>query len=220
LSDWAPVISSAALNRALLAGLADHARAIAGQLTGLQLARAAGPDTVAGWQRLQRAAGQLRELGAAVQAAQWQAPVPPEHRQLLEAVPVNVTPALQVPPPEASVSELCAGIIGTAQRANQARRALAARAAWSPELTADSMRYAAANYVVTSYNAETVYLGLAARARQLGYDALIPGLELAAAHADDSRRAWLAVAHVWDDMVTDSRAYVSRPAAEARHLAW
>ena len=31
LSDWAPVISSAPVNRALLAGLADHARAIAGQ---------------------------------------------------------------------------------------------------------------------------------------------------------------------------------------------
>ena len=86
LSDWAPVISSAALNRALLAGLADHGQAIAGQLTGLRLAAAADPDTVAAWQRLQGAAGHLRELGAAVQAAQWQAPVPPEHRRLLEAI--------------------------------------------------------------------------------------------------------------------------------------
>jgi hypothetical protein len=116
LSDWAPVISSAALNRALLAGLADHARAIAGQLTGLPLAEA-DSDTFAAWQRLQGAARQLRELDAAVQAAQWQAPVPLEHRQLLEAIPVNVTPVVQAPSPEASVSDLCAGIIGTAQRA-------------------------------------------------------------------------------------------------------
>ena len=38
LSDWAPVISSAPVNRALLAGLADHARAIAEQLARLPLA--------------------------------------------------------------------------------------------------------------------------------------------------------------------------------------
>jgi hypothetical protein len=141
-------------------------------------------ETIAAWQRLHGAAGQLRELDAAVQAAQWQAPVPPEHRQLLEAIPVNITPAAQVPPPEATVSDLCAGIISTAQRANQARRGLAARAAWSPELTADSMRHAAASYVVVSFNTETVYRALAERARQLGYHALAPGLDAAADHAD------------------------------------
>jgi hypothetical protein len=219
LSDWAPVISSAPVSRALLAGLADHARVIAWQLAGLQLDRAADSETVAAWQGLQAAAGQLREFDAAVQAAQWQAPVLPEHRQLLEAIPVNATPVVQVPPPEASISTLCEGIISTAQRANQARRELAARAAWSLELTADSMRHAAANYVVISFNTDTVYRVLAARARQLGYHALIPGLNAAAAHADDSRRAWLAVAHVWDNMVTDTRDYLSRPAAEAGHLA-
>jgi hypothetical protein len=37
LSDWAPVISSTPVSRALLAGLADHARAIAGQLARLSL---------------------------------------------------------------------------------------------------------------------------------------------------------------------------------------
>lgn len=219
LSDWAPVISSAPVSRALLAGLADHARAIAGQLAGLSLDRAAGSETVAAWQRWQAAAGQLRELDAVVQAAQWQAPVLPEHRRLLEAIPVNATPAVQVPPPEAPVSTLCAGVISTAQRANQARRDLAARAAWSPEFTADSMRHAAANNVVTSLNTETVYRVLAARAQELGYHALIPVLDTAADRASDSRRAWLAVAHVWDNMVTDTRDYLSRPAAEAGLLA-
>jgi hypothetical protein len=111
------------------------------------------------------------------------------------------------------------GIIGTALRANQARRELAARAAWSPELTADSMHHAAANYVVISFNAETVYRVLAVRARQLGNHGLAPGLDAAAAHADDNTRAWLAVAHVWDHMATDSRGYLSRPVAEARQLA-
>jgi hypothetical protein len=207
------------VNRALLAGLADHARAIGGQLARLPLAGSADHETIAAWRRLHGAAGRLRELDAAVQAAQWQAPVPAEHRQLLEAIPVIVTPAAQLPPPDATVSDLCAGIISAAQRANQARRDLAARAAWSPELTADSMRHAAAGYVVVSFNTETAYRTLASRARQLGHHALIPGLDAAAGHAADGRRAWLAVAHVWDTMVTDTRGYLSRPAAEAGHLA-
>ena len=56
LSDWAPVISSAPVSRALLAGLADHARSIAGQLAGLPLDQAADSQTVAAWRRLQVAA--------------------------------------------------------------------------------------------------------------------------------------------------------------------
>jgi hypothetical protein len=219
LSDWAPVISSAPVNRALLAGLAEHARAIADQLARLPPTSPANAQTTAAWQRLHDIDRQLRELDAAVQAAQWQAPVPAEHRQLLEAIPVNVRPAVQAPPAEATVSDLCAGVISTAQRANQARRQLAARAAWSSELTADSMRHAAANYVVVSFNTETVYRVLAVRARQLGHHALLPGLDAAAGDAADGRRAWLAVAHVWDTMVTDSRGYLSRPAAEAGQLA-
>jgi hypothetical protein len=219
LSDWAPVISSAPVSRALLAGLADHARAIGAQLAGLSLDPAAGAGTAVAWQRLQAAAGQLRELDAAVQAAQWQAPVLPADHQLLEAIPVNATPAAQAPPPRAPVPALCAGIIATAQRASQAQREIAARAAWSPEFTAHSMRHAAANRVVTSWNTESVYRVLAARARELGYTALVPGLDAAADRAAHARRAWLAAARVWDTVVTDTRHYLSRAAAEAGHLA-
>jgi hypothetical protein len=219
LSDWAPVISSVPVSRALLGGLADQARAIGAQLVRLSLDEAAGPGTAAAWQRLQAAAGQLRELDAAVQAAQWQAPVLPEHRQLLEAIPVNATPEVQAPPPQAPVTTLCSGIISTAQRASQARREIAARAAWSPEFTAHSMRHAAANSVVTSLNTETVYRVLAAQARELGYHTLVPGLDAAADRAADARRAWLAAARIWDTVVTDTRHYLSRAAAEAGHLA-
>ena len=219
LSDWAPVISSAPVNRALLAGLADHARAIAGQLAGLPLAGTPDAETVAAWQRLHGAAGQLRELDAAVQAAQWQGPVPAEHRQLLEAIPVNVTPAVQMPWPDATVSDLCAGIIATAQRANQARRELAARAAWSPELSADSMRHAAASCVVVSFNTETVYRVLASRARQLGYHALgsRPGRRRRPRRRRPPRLAGRRprLGHHGDR----HPGYLSRPAAEAGHLA-
>jgi hypothetical protein len=36
---------------------------------------------------------------------------------------------------------------------------------------------------------------------------------------DMERRTWLAIAHVWDTIVTDTRGYLSRPAAEAGQLA-
>ena len=39
------------------------------------------------------------------------APVPAEHRQLLESIAVNVTPAAQMSAPDATISDLCAGII-------------------------------------------------------------------------------------------------------------
>lgn len=59
---------------------------------------------------------------------------------------------------------------------------------------------------------------LAARARELASPALVAGLD-AADRAADARRAWLAAARVWDTMVTDTRDYLSRAAAEAGHLA-
>ena len=219
LSDWAPVISSAPVNRALLAGLADHARAIAGQLARLPLA---GPPTLRPSRHGSVSRAQPGSCGNSTRPSRR----PSGRRRCFPSIAScwRLSRSTSRPPcrrrrRRRPVSDLCAGIISTAQRANQARRELAARAAWSPELTADSMRHAAANYVVISFNTETVYRVLAARARQLGYHALVPGLDAAADHADDSRRAWLAVAHVWDTMVTDTRGYLSRPAAEAGHLA-
>ena len=72
---------------------------------------------------------------------------------------------------------------------------------------------------MVSFNTETVYRVLASRARQLGYHTLAPALDAAADHAGDNRRAWLAVARAWDNMVTDTRGYLGRPAAEAGRLA-
>ena len=64
------------------------------------------------------------------------------------------------------------------------RSALVTTESCSPELhglqeaAPDSMRHAAANFVVVSFDAEAVYLALAVHARRAGYDALIPGLDL------------------------------------------
>ena len=218
-SDWAPAIASIPVSRALLAGLAEHARAAAVQIAALPLSPSATAETESGWRHILAAAHNLRAVDAAVQAAQWQAPVLPEHRCLLEDIPVNSLPPPCTPGPDQAVSSLCAGTIDAAQRVGRAQRDLTARAAWAPELTADSMRHTAANCVVTSLNTEIVFQILATRARQLGYHALIPNLEAATERAAGARQAWLAAARSWDQMVTDTRGYLSRPALEAENLA-
>ncbi len=73
-SDWAPVIASAPVNRALLAGLAEHVGAVARQVETMHLSsdivgdRAHSP---AGdlWRHVRRAARDLKSFGMAVQAA-------------------------------------------------------------------------------------------------------------------------------------------------------
>lgn len=214
-SDWATVLSSAPVARALLAGVAEHAQAIALQLAAADHAGVGEADR----RQVLAAADQLREIHGAVQAAQWQAPVLARHRRLLAAIPANVTLKAEAPQPGAPVPELCAGTINAARRAVQTRHMLAGTAAWSPELTAESMRHTAANNVVTSLSTEVVYRGLAVRAQQFGYHGLVPGLDTAADRAAESRRAWLSVARAWDGVVTDSRGYLSEPAREAAHLA-
>jgi hypothetical protein len=218
-SDWAPVIASVPVSRALLAGLADQARAIAVQIAALPLDPTATVDAAAGWRRLRAAGHHLRAADGAVQAAQWQAPAGDEYRRLLDAIPINALPPPQLPSATETISSLCAGMISTAQRAGRAQQDLAARATWAPELTADSMRHIAAHCVVTSLNAEIVFHVLAERARQIGSHALIPDLLAVADRAVEGRHAWLAVARNWDQMVTDTRGYLSRPSLEAAALA-
>jgi hypothetical protein len=218
-SDWAPAIASVPVSRALLAGLADHARAVAVQIAALPLSPSATAETESEWRHILAAGHNLRAVDAAVQAAQWQAPVLPEHRRLLESIPVNSLPRPYMPGATETISSLCAGTIDAAQRVGRAQRDLTARAAWAPELTADSMRHTAANCVVTSLNTEIVFQVLAMRARELGYHALMPELTAAAERAAGARHTWLAAARSWDQMVTDTRGYLSQPALEAENLA-
>jgi hypothetical protein len=97
-SDWAPVIASAPL----LAGLADHVGAVARQIETMHLSsdmvgdRAHSP---AGdlWRHVRRAARDLTSFSNAVQAAQWQAPVPDDDVRLLKAIPLNSAPERKIP---------------------------------------------------------------------------------------------------------------------------
>ena len=168
-SDWAPVIASAPVNRALLAGLADHIAAAARQVQAMHLGsdivgdRAHGPAGEL-WRHVRRATRDLESFSLAVQAARWQAPVPDADMRLLKAIPLNSAPQRTIPAASDPVPALCAGTTGAAQRVRHALRGGAERARWAPDLTAESMRHTAASCVVTSFNCEIILRSLAREA--------------------------------------------------------
>jgi hypothetical protein len=223
-SDWAPVIASAPVNRALLAGLADHAGAVARQVDTMHLSS----DTVgdrahspAGdlWRHVRRAARDLTSFSNAVRAAQWQAPVPEEDVRLLKAIPLNSAPERTIPAASDPVPALCAGTAGAAQRVRRTLRGGAERARWAPDLTAESMRHTAASCVVTSFNCEIILRSLARRAGRAGYQHLVPDLTDAADNTAGARHAWLAAARSWDGLTTESQGRLSGTAVDAGNLA-
>jgi hypothetical protein len=223
-SDWAPVIASAPVNRALLAGLADHVGAAARQVQAMhQCSDTVGDraNSPAGelWRHVRHAARDLESFSMAVQAAQWQAPVPDDDVRLLKAIPLNHPPERKTPAATDPVPALCAGTAGAAQRVRHALRGAAERARWAPDLTAESMRHAAASCVVTSFNCEIILRSLARQASQAGYRDLVPDLEEAADDTAGARHAWLAAARSWDDLTTESQGQLSQAAAEAGELA-
>jgi hypothetical protein len=223
-SDWAPVIASAPVNRALLAGLADHVGVVARQVEVMHLSGDIVGDrghSPAGelWRYVRRAARDLESFGTAVQAAQWQAPVPEADVRLLKAIPLNSAPERKVPAASDAVPALCAGTAGAAQRVRHALRGGAERTRWAADLTAESMRHTAASCVVTSFNCEIILRSLARQAGQAGYPDMVGDLEDAAENTVSARHAWLAAARSWDDLTTESQGSLSEAAVEAGNLA-
>ena len=223
-SDWAPAIASAPVNRALLAGLADHVGATARQVAAMHLSSEIVGDRAnspAGemWRHVRRAARDLESFSMAVQAAQWQAPVPDDDMRLLKGIPLNSAAERKIPAASATVPALCAGTIGAAQRVRHALRGSAERARWALDLTAESMRHTAASCVVTSFNCEIILRSLARQAGRVGYRNLVPDLEKAAGDTVAARHAWLAAARSWDDLATESQGRLSKAAVEAENLA-
>jgi hypothetical protein len=121
------MIASEPVNRALLAGLADHIAAAARQVQAMHLGsdivgdRAHGPAGEL-WRHVRRVTRDLESFSLAVQAARWQAPVPDADMRLLKAIPLNSAPERKVPAASDAVPALCAGAAGAAQRVRHALR--------------------------------------------------------------------------------------------------
>jgi hypothetical protein len=219
-SEWAPVITSTPVTRALLFELGLWARQIAPQ--GARLAISPGPaqrSSAEARRQLNAASQWLWVLHSAVQSAHRSDPVSAEDTRLLHAIPVNALPARRRPSGAETVTGLCHGIADSAERVRHAGRIAVPQASWSPRLTAESMRQAAACGTVISHHCEILLRSMAARAAQHGSGVVSARLLDSAGAAAHARTTWLHTARAWERITTDTRGSVSPAAAEAADLA-
>jgi hypothetical protein len=219
-SEWAQVITSAPVTRALLLQVGSWARQIAPQGTALALSRApAQRGTEEARRQLNAACQWLWVLHSVVQAAHRQDPVSAEDARLLEAIPVNEPPARHAPDGTETIQDLSQGTVGSAERVRHIARLLAPQADWSPGLTADSLRQSAGCGTVISHHCEILLRSLATRAARHRDATLSTGLLASADACGHARQAWLQAARGWTQVTTETRGVISPAAAEAADLA-
>lgn len=215
-SDWAPVITAHAFHRATateMAILARHAAALGSTLLttrSVDVIQVSHPRDA-----LHLTCQHLRILHGSIQAANLVEPLRTEERDLIRAIPVNITPPRRPPDGTEPLPALCAGVISAAERLRHAARRAAARTARSPALNAESLRHAAAASVVTSHNCAAVLRVLASEHT----DRTADSMDRAAKAAELSRNRWLAAARQLDQITSDMRGYLAAEAADARDLA-
>ena len=163
-SEWAVVVSSPQVTRALLAELASLGRQIARQ--GTDLALAGSPDARATEEvrrRLNAACQWLWAMDASVRAAHQREPVSERDRELLWAIPANARPPRRFPDHGDPAATLREGVIASAERVRHAAWLSAAEESWFPGLTITSLRGVAEAATVTSHHCDVLLRSLAGR---------------------------------------------------------
>ncbi|MHB1430824.1 MAG: hypothetical protein ACYCVZ_01730 [Streptosporangiaceae bacterium] len=218
-SEWARVVTSVPVARAMLFEVASCARQVA--LVGGQLATAPLPvhGSAEARRRVNAACQWLWVLDWTVQAAHGHDPLRVGDQRLLRAIPVNAIEPRQHPTGTGSVSRLCEGTISTAERVRRIARMEVPAAAWSPSLTAASLRETASCATVISHNCQVVLGTLARRVGEGGPAELAEQLAKAADAAGAARQAWIDAARQWRSITTDARGPMTRVDAETRDLA-
>jgi hypothetical protein len=219
-SEWAPVITSAPVARALLLELGLWARRTAEHGAQITLpGPAARHGTGEERHRLNTACQWLWVLDCAVQDAQRHHPVTTAEIRLLHAIPASTPAPRCLPSGAETITSLCQGTISTAERIRHAATFTAPDPTWSPALTADSLRHAATCSTVISHNCQILLTTLAARAGQDGADVLAGSLLGCANTAGQARAAWLHATRAWRRITTDTRGTITSASAETADLA-
>jgi hypothetical protein len=219
-SEWAPVITSEPVTRALLLELGLWARRTAEHGAPIALP---GPGARHGTsterQHLNTACQWLWMLDSAVRTAQHHHPISAADVSLLHAIPVNALEPRRIPGSAETITSLCHGTTSTAERIRHAAMFHPPDAKWSPALTTDSLRHAATCSTVISHNCEIMLRTLATRAEKHGSDASADRLLKSADAAGQVRLAWLHTARAWYEVTTDTRGTIAPDAAETGDLA-
>jgi hypothetical protein len=206
-SDWAAVIGSVPVTRALVGEVADWSRQLAFLSVRLFLACAENRDVSEPVHHgLAGACHWMLTASAALIAGQQSSPAAAADVALLRAIPVNVVPPRRAPAVGETVAELAEGLAVSAARLRVIAWDAAGQAAWSPVMTADSWQWTATGAAVICHLGERM---LGALAEHPEFEAGLPGGRARArAAADRLGRAcgsWRAAATVWNDVVTETQ---------------
>jgi hypothetical protein len=202
-SDWACVVISTPVTRALVSEVARWSRDLAPVAEALAADR--GKElTVCGG--LQAATHWLWMAEAAVRAVQATEPVTPDERRLLRAIPAAHSPPRQPLSGAEHITELCAGITTTAERLRATTFGTAPRAGWAPGTTADTWRWTARAAAITTHASELLLRSLASHLTRRP-SPLLRGAQLTAAAdaLDTSLAAWRGVGRAWTQLTTETR---------------
>ena len=219
-SEWAPLIMSEAVNRALLVELTGWAKLVLARgdhLTSARMRRQS--DLMPQQQSVIAASTWLAAMVSAVTRATAERPVPEQDLRQLHAIPANVLQPRRLPAPAETVPALCQGITGSAERVRRAATVDVPDATLSQFITAESFSNAAACATVISHNCEILPRSLAARALELGATRLSRRLLISAQASGAARVAWLDSARSWLHIKTDADSAVAPAAIEAADLA-
>jgi hypothetical protein len=203
-SYWAPAITSRPVTAALLGEIAGFALRLAPWTARLSVPETTAGDVPAATGLAVLTASHCTWVaGAAAQAAQRHHPPPPDARRLLAAIPANFPPPWAAPSGHEQVSDLCHGVVVTAERLRHAVLAFAYQARWSPTATSASWRKDTLASAITGHASELILRGLTERARQLNVGpAICAQLQSAADATSQAWPQWRAIAHHFDIVST------------------
>ncbi len=219
LTGWSAAIASAPASRALLAEIGGWARQIVTCTADLTTTPTMGNAIAeADQRRLIAMCHQVSVAAAAVQTAQDLSPLPEKDQRQLYAIPVNVLQPRRQPAGAESAADLCRGIAETAERTRHAFAAAVPQAAWSPELTAESLRETVAAAAAISHHSQLIQQALADRAADLGALSLSRKLAASAHSSAQARQAWLSAAGAWESIQTDAASGTPQATAEINDL--
>jgi len=208
-SDWAAVVTSAPVTMALLNEIACWSQQLA-LLTGrLSVAPATEPASVMPVHHgLASACHWLVIADAAIRSSRRTAPVTLPDTGLLMAIPARAVPERQSPQVPETTADLCQGVVTSAIRLRAIACTVAGQAAWSGQVTAESLRWTATAAAVTCHISENILRLLVGEARPgpAGTETLLRGAAEAASHACAS---WRNVTASWSQMTTETTGLTS-----------
>jgi hypothetical protein len=218
--DWAEVITSAPVTRALMAEAGAWSQQLA-RLTAWLWVLSAPDPAVPGLvhQGLAGAYHWLLTGSAAITAGQRDDPATETETDLMRAIPISLPSGRQPPRDGETVGELALGVAASAARLRIVAQAGGEEAVWSTVLTAESWRWTATGAAVICHLSELMLRSLA---ESPGLAADTPGaaaqLSGAAEASAEASARWREVAAGWNLMTTGTEGLIAPGIADTGDL--